>query len=298
MLLGLALLLIRSPLAFAMHDDTLGNSPLLVETHVHSAFSADAVADVGVLAVTARALGYDAVFLTDHNEGSAFQIRGDTANRRVLDEDDGGWKLFQRGDLRSSTSAMESETAYRGVRAFHLALSAPSTGAVGLWARRGPLIAAGPVILSFAVLVRHLDPESGFAATVTLGGDSDVAQAIGYTTAGGEVLLDRHVTFAWTIGKQALLHQVACTVVLAAIAGVFGAAWMDAMYYGALWLALYSMASAVEIRRGYLGARSAGRTFVAIALALAAESRARGAGALVAVAVTLACSGALRRERA
>ena len=74
MLLGLALLLIRSPLAFAMHDDTLGNSPLLVETHVHSAFSADAVADVGVLAVTARALGYDAVFLTDHNEGSAFQI--------------------------------------------------------------------------------------------------------------------------------------------------------------------------------------------------------------------------------
>jgi len=105
-------------------------------------------------------------------------------------------------------------------------------------------------------------------------------------------------TFAWTIGKQALLHQVACTVVLAAIAGVFGAAWMDAMYYGALWLALYSMASAVEIRRGYLGARSAGRTFVAIALALAAESRERGAGALVAVAVTLACSGALRRERA
>ncbi len=204
MLLGLALLLIRSPLTFAMHDDTLGHSPLLVETHVHSVFSADAVADVGVLAVTARALGYDAVFLTDHNEGSAFQIQGDTANRRVLDEDDGGWKLFQRGDLRSSTTAMESETAYQGVRAFHLALSTPSTGAVGLWARRGPLIAAGPVILSFAVLVRHLDPESGFAATVTLGGDSDVAQAIGYTTAGGEVLLDRHVTFAWTIGSPVL----------------------------------------------------------------------------------------------
>src|SRR6476659_6959870 len=44
------------------------------DTHVHSVFSGDAVADLGVLSQSAKARGYDALFLTDHQEGSGFQI--------------------------------------------------------------------------------------------------------------------------------------------------------------------------------------------------------------------------------
>jgi len=177
---------------------------LMIETHVHSVFSSDAVADVGVLATTARQLGYDAVFLTDHNEGSAFLIEGATANRRTLDEDDDGWERLRRGAVAAATAQLESDAAYQGTRAFHLALTSPATGAVGLWARRGPLVTAGPVTLSFAVLVRHLDPTTGFAATISLGGDPVLGKAIGYTTARGAVLLGRSVTFAWTIGDPVL----------------------------------------------------------------------------------------------
>lgn len=208
-LLLILLTMVPQPLAMprraaAEADANLSHRRLKIETHVHSAFSADAVADVGVLAAAARRLGYDAVFLTDHNEGSAYQIDGHTANRRTLDEDDRGWKVFRRGVVSTSAATMENDTAYQGVRAFRLALSSPSAGTIGLWARRGPLVTAGPVILSFAVLVRHFDPETGFAATVSLGGDPEIGSTIGYTTASGEVLLDRGVTFAWTLGNPVL----------------------------------------------------------------------------------------------
>ena len=176
----------------------------MVETHVHSVFSADATADIGILATRARALGYDAVFLTDHNEGSSFQIEGETANARTLDEDDEGWKLKQHGDLAQATAQLENVAAFQGNRAFHLTATSSDRGSLALWAPRGPLVAAGPVRFSFALLVRRLDPGTGLAATISLGGNPVIRRPLGYTSASGAVLQGRSVLFAWTIGQPAL----------------------------------------------------------------------------------------------
>ncbi|MCX7622254.1 MAG: hypothetical protein N2Z82_00640, partial [Thermomicrobium sp.] len=146
----------------------------------------------------------DALFLTDHNEGSDFQIDGATANRRTLDEDSDGWKLRQRGTLAAPIARLEGERAYRGSRSYHLAAAPGSNGTLTLWTPRGPLVAAGPVRLRFALLVRQLEPGTGFVVALSLGGDSELGHVVGYTNERGDVLLERSVTFAWTIGQPSL----------------------------------------------------------------------------------------------
>ena len=57
-----------------------------VDLHEHSAFSGDARADIGVDAAKAKAQNYNAVFLTDHDRGSGFQIGGDNGNKISVPE--------------------------------------------------------------------------------------------------------------------------------------------------------------------------------------------------------------------
>uniref|UniRef100_A0A7C1X4D6 Uncharacterized protein n=1 Tax=Thermomicrobium roseum TaxID=500 RepID=A0A7C1X4D6_THERO len=205
LLLALLLgLILGPPLPADATDGAVAGHWFRIETHVHSVFSSDAVADVGVLATTARTLGYNAVFLTDHNEGSSFQIAGETANHRTLDESDEEWELHRRGELDGGTARLETTTAFQGTRALHLALPPSSSGTLSIWARRGPLITAGPVMLTFAVLVQQLDPGTGFAALISLGGAPDIGRTVGYTTESGDVRLGQSVTFAWTIGQPLL----------------------------------------------------------------------------------------------
>ena len=52
----------------------------LVDTHRHSAFSGDARADIGINAAVDKANNYNAVFLTDHDRMSSFQIQGANGN--------------------------------------------------------------------------------------------------------------------------------------------------------------------------------------------------------------------------
>src|SRR5690242_12431453 len=49
-----------------------GPSWWMVDTHEHSAFSGDARADIGIDAQIDKNLGYNAVFLTDHDRMSSF----------------------------------------------------------------------------------------------------------------------------------------------------------------------------------------------------------------------------------
>ncbi|MDW8007806.1 MAG: hypothetical protein RMJ05_13980 [Thermomicrobium sp.] len=190
------------PLSVGASDSPPTGRWFRIETHMHSVFSSDAVADVGVLTAAARELGYDAVFLTDHNEGSAFQIEGETANLRTLDEQDSGWKVERSRTPEGTIAQFEHTTAFRGVRAFHVAL--PASGSLSLWTRRGPLVAAGPITFTFAVLVRRLEPGTGLAAMVSLGGAPDLGETVGYTTETGAVRRDHSVTLAWTIGEPLL----------------------------------------------------------------------------------------------
>src|SRR4026208_1093020 len=46
------------------------------DTHIHSTVSADTYVDLGVLSNKAKAAGYNAVFVTDHNLASNFPANG------------------------------------------------------------------------------------------------------------------------------------------------------------------------------------------------------------------------------
>ena len=73
-----------------------------VDLHEHSAFSGDARADIGVDAAKAKLQNYNAVFLTDHDRGSGFQISGDNGNKISVPE-----KLNETGP-RSAPSPLPS----------------------------------------------------------------------------------------------------------------------------------------------------------------------------------------------
>src|SRR6476646_8963057 len=51
-----------------------------VDTHQHSAFSGDAKAEMGIDAQLAQNSGDNAVFLTDHDRGTGFQINWANGN--------------------------------------------------------------------------------------------------------------------------------------------------------------------------------------------------------------------------
>src|SRR5215207_8780874 len=64
-----------------------------VDTHVHSSVSADAFVDIGIHSQLAIESGYDAIFLTDHNGGSSFQINNMTANYMAFEDAYTRWDL-------------------------------------------------------------------------------------------------------------------------------------------------------------------------------------------------------------
>src|SRR4051812_44836133 len=61
------------------------------DLHVHSAVSGDALQDIGIMAQATKALGYNAIFLTDHTATSNHEIGGVIANHIVFDDDLQQW---------------------------------------------------------------------------------------------------------------------------------------------------------------------------------------------------------------
>src|SRR5690349_20977920 len=55
------------------------------DTHIHSSVSADTYVDLGIVSNKAKAAGYNAVFVTDHNLASDFPANG-VANQVPFDE--------------------------------------------------------------------------------------------------------------------------------------------------------------------------------------------------------------------
>src|SRR5690349_12337507 len=73
------------------------------DLHVHSVYSADARPDLGIVAKNAAAAGYNAVFITDHNLASTFEINHLTANHLVMEDSYTRWTAATSGSLSSST---------------------------------------------------------------------------------------------------------------------------------------------------------------------------------------------------
>jgi hypothetical protein len=169
------------------------------DLHDHSVISADAFPDLGIMAQSAKANGFNAIFLTDHNLGSNFAISGLTADTMTLDETlDTTTNYFRRwtpatfGSLSATTNAVSTADHYGSSGSHSLLLSSTSstTGETFAWTKRGPNFRSetGPIHITFAVKPTRLDAGSSLYVSASIGGDTTVdSTPVGYTTASDNV---------------------------------------------------------------------------------------------------------------
>jgi hypothetical protein len=109
------------------------------DLHVHSTVSADARPDLGILTKNARAAGFNAIFLTDHNQASDFSISTRSANNAFFDaptHDD-----LTRWTAVGSGVTQVSSPVHSGTASTHLTSS--GSGEQFVWSVRGPNFRAG-----------------------------------------------------------------------------------------------------------------------------------------------------------
>jgi hypothetical protein len=189
-----------------------------VDTHQHSAFSGDARADLGVDAAIDKGLGYNAVFVTDHDRMNSFSIEG--ANGNYLDYHDalsGRWLQKTLGSTISSSSAVVTSPVHSGTNSLHLAVTSSSrtNGRSLVYAKRGPNLLSGDVTLDFWVYPARIDAGSGADVSVSLSGDATTGvSTFGYTTADGVPRLGKSTVLVWQLGAARAATSSAATHVI------------------------------------------------------------------------------------
>lgn len=193
-----------SPLRPAQQSSALGGwNWYKVDTHVHSSVSADAFVDLGIHAQGAIDNGYDAIFATDHNGASSFQINNLTANHMAFDDSYTRWTTGSFGSLSSSTNVLAGAPVKSGSSSLHLQAAGSSTnyGETYVWTKRGPNFRSGDIVLNVAIYPTRIDPGSGAYVSVSIGGDPSVQPSpFGYTTAAGVVSPGKSIVLVWQIG--------------------------------------------------------------------------------------------------
>ncbi|RPI94887.1 MAG: DNRLRE domain-containing protein [Chloroflexi bacterium] len=199
------LVILFSLIAVSAPDSTQaapGWSWYKTDTHVHSSVSADAFVDIGIHAQAAQAQGYDALFLSDHNGGSSFQINGLTANHMVFEDTYTRWDMGTYGTLSATTNALASTPVNTGTQSLHLASSSSSTGETYVWTARGPNLRSGNIILKVSIYPTRIDAGSGVYVSASIGGDPRVVTTpYGYTTAAGVVSPGKSTVLVWQLGS-------------------------------------------------------------------------------------------------
>jgi hypothetical protein len=112
--------------------------------HVHSVVSADAFPDLGVISASAKANGFNAIFLTDHNLGSNFPISGMTANHMFFEDSYRRWTTATTGALSASTNQLVMSPVASGTSSLHLAGTSNTAGESFVWTKRGPTSVQAP----------------------------------------------------------------------------------------------------------------------------------------------------------
>jgi chitodextrinase len=181
-----------------------------VDLHEHSSFSGDARADIGIDAAVAKSRGYNAVFLTDHDRLSGFQIQG--ANGNFLSYTDtlsGRWTgksaptpTLPAGSL--VTNAVTTSRFHSGTSSLHLAATAgtPTNVRSYVYADRGVGLSSGIPTLDFWVYPQTIDAGSGADVSVSLGGDQSTGVSTwGYTTADGIAHPGKSTVIVWQLGS-------------------------------------------------------------------------------------------------
>jgi hypothetical protein len=178
------------------------------DLHAHSVFSADGYPDFGIISQSAKAAGFNAMFVTDHQLGSNFPISSMTANRMFFEDSMRRWDPGTAGTLSSSTnnlSPSESPGPFRtGTQSLHLASTSTTAGETFRRTKRGPLLRSSNAILKFSVNVRRLDAGSGVYVSVSIGGDPTVKDPgnnpVGYTTKSGTISPGKSNVLIWYFG--------------------------------------------------------------------------------------------------
>jgi hypothetical protein len=216
----LALLLGATALLAAAHPGAAGAADVWwkVDTHQHSAFSGDARADLGLDAAIDKSLGYNAVFVTDHDRMNSFSIEG--ANGNYLDYHDalsGRWLPKTLGAASSSTNTVVTSPVHSGTTSLHLAVtsSSASNGRTFVYAKRGSNLLSGDVTLDFWVYPVRIDAGSGVDVSVSLGGDvTSGVSTYGYTTADGVAHIGNSTVLVWQLGAAQAASSTATTHVI------------------------------------------------------------------------------------
>ena len=174
--------------------------------HVHSVVSADAFPDLGVISSSAKANGYNAIFLTDHNLGSNFPISGMTANHMFFEDSYRRWTTATTGALSASTNQLVTSPVASGTSSLHLASTSSTAGETFVWTKRGPNFRTGTsdAILRFNVYPTQLDAGSGLYVSAAIGGDPTVRNPannpVGYTTTAGAISPGKSTVFVFYFG--------------------------------------------------------------------------------------------------
>jgi hypothetical protein len=173
-----------------------------VDTHVHSSVSADAYVDIGIHSKLAIENGYDALFLTDHNGGSSFQINNLTANYMAFEDSYTRWDLGTYGSLSATTNQLASTPVNSGTQSLRLKSSSSGSGETYIWTKRGPNLRSGDIMLNVSIYPTRIDPGSGLYVSVSIGGDPTViSPPYGYTTAAGVVSPGKSTVLVWQLGS-------------------------------------------------------------------------------------------------
>ncbi|MCM8749281.1 hypothetical protein NET02_08995 [Thermomicrobiaceae bacterium CFH 74404] len=204
-LLALAIALLLAPASELLPERTHaqpGWQWFMVDTHVHSSVSADGYTDVGIHAAAAKALGYNALFLTDHNGGSSFHINNLTANHMVFEDSYTRWEKGTFGSLSSSRNELATSPVNTGSRSLRLSARSSGYGEAFVWTKRGPNFRSGDIILKVSIYPTRIDTGSGIYVSVSIGGDPTVVKdPYGYTTQDGIVSPGKSTVLVWQLGS-------------------------------------------------------------------------------------------------
>ena len=174
------------------------------ELHAHSVFSADAFPDLGIMSQSAKAAGYSALFLTDHNLGSNFPISSMTANHMWFEDTMRRWTPATTGVLSATTNALASSPVHSGTASLHLKSTSSSAGETFVWTKRGPLLRSSHAIVKLSIDAVRLDAGSSLYVSVSIGGDPTVNEPsnnpVGYTTKAGVISPGKSNVLVWYFG--------------------------------------------------------------------------------------------------
>ena len=180
-----------------------------VDLHEHTAFSGDARADIGVDAAKAKLQNYNAVFLTDHDRGSGFQISGDNGNKISVPEKlNNNWtSKVLPSPLPSGSSGIQptavQSPVHSGTYSIHFAATSSTATTIRsmTYNPRGMGLRSGAITLDFWAYPVTTGATAGLDVSVSLGGDTTVGPtAFGYTTSDGITHLGKTTALVWQLG--------------------------------------------------------------------------------------------------